>query len=544
MIRIKINGILKEIKTYTILFLGLILTGCSAKQNIAKYNYFNKDYFYNDTLKVAINFWGSLDFKDPAKVKKAQLKHLLQNNKQLSLDNLFVFSSSNVNKYEMYFFFETVNKPLDNLVHEKITVEDSLSFFTIFEKQKGSKKIIGFVKSFESNNKYSSILAHDIIKRISIDSIDNSNLSFHKIWLNYSIKSKNRLQARKKIMTAPIKDNQVNGVKFQFLATINSFISNNPNYDDIINDYEKNRKRHYTDLVTSISKNQDVKKNQEVFDEIAALAKDNSVIMLNEDHYYPKHRLFAMELLDVLKQNGYTYLSLEAFSESEKNNFIPNYNNGFYTGEPYFAHFIRKAKKLGFIIVGHENKENNIDREVGQAKNIFKILEQDPKAKILVYVGHSHIEKGGVEKKWMAQYFKEFSKINPITINQASICADNDEDLMLIPNKYFADDVKTKSNADYFLINNLKTDFNKIFPITSFKDFVLKNKNFKKKEVQVEVFDIEEYDVLKKLAIPLINLLAIPKANTITLNLPIGKFNVIVKSEDNIELYNNIIVVQ
>lgn len=545
---IKINGNLRKKKSGFIVFFLFIIFSCSTiKEDVIKHNYFNKDYFYNDSLKVAIDFWGALSFKDITKIKRKEVKKELQNYKQLSLDNMFVLCSSTANKYNMYFFYETVIKTHDSLVHERITLQDTLKKITIFEKQKGNKKIIGFIKSFEYDNKYSSTLANEIMKKISIDSFDNNNLSYYKIWFNYSIKSKNKLQARKKIMTAPIKDIGENGPKFQFLATANSFLSNNFRYDTLINGYEKKRKNNYNEVVEKLSKNQDVKKNQDVFNEISEIAKNNSIIMLNEDHYYPKHRLFAMELLDVLKQNGYTYLSLEAFSLNEKNVIIPNYNNGIYVSEPYFAHFIRKAKEMGFTVLGHENTDNTIDRELGQAKNILKILEQDPKAKIFVYVGHSHIEKEYNNKKWMAQYFKEFSNINPITINQVSICSDIKEDLILIPRKYFIKDNKTKSSADYFLVNNLKSSLKSIYPNISFKDYILKSKNFenlKNKELIVEVFNEVEYNKLKELTIPLINILAIPKAHKIELNLPIGKYHVFVKSEDNKELYNNIIIVK
>ncbi|MDI1303700.1 MAG: hypothetical protein PSX42_02405, partial [bacterium] len=194
--------------------------------------------------------------------------------------------------------------------------------------------------------------------------------------------------------TAPLKSEVGNDDKFQLLSTVNSFMSNNKMYDSLIVGYEKLRKEEFNSLIVDLANKEDVYKDNAVFGKIAEIAKENQVIMLNEDHYYPKHRLFAMELLETLKAKGYNYLSLEGFNiTSKEKESTPNYRNGLYTSEPYFAHFIRKAIALGFTVAGHENVDKGVDREMGQAKNIIKILEKDPKSKIFVYVGHDHIEK-------------------------------------------------------------------------------------------------------------------------------------------------------
>lgn len=259
--------------------------------------------------------------------------------------------------------------------------------------------------------------------------------------------------------------------------------------------------------------------------------------MLNEDHYYPKHRIFALEILDVLKSNGFKYLSLEAFTNNEFE--TPNSKNGFYTNEPYFGHFIRKAKKLGFTIIGHENNDNSIDREVGQAMNIMKIIENDSSAKIFVYVGHSHIEKNNGDKKWMAYYFKDKSKINPITINQVSICADFEKELVLIPRKYIENDSLTNSSADYFLINNIKPNLNSVYKNVAFKKISLQNKKLKNQSndnLLVEVFNFKEYEKLKELTVPILNQLCFIKSDKINLYLPIGTYYVKILNEDNDKL--------
>jgi hypothetical protein len=531
MTHIKTNGLIR----FSFVIFSLLFLSCKTIDNkLNAFNYFNGDYFYNDSLKIGIDFWGALEFNYPIKIKKS-----LKNQNNLLKKYLLVACKSKVNNYNIYVFYNLVKNKEDNQEHEKKVLIDSINNISIYEKQKGIHKITVYVKSYDNNKNYSSILCQELMSKISFDNINRAKLSSISIFNNYSTIGRNYLQARKKLITAPNeiddydkKSNWQNTLNWQMFFTVNSFLANNSTYDTLINNYEKKRKIFYNSYIDTLIHNKNIVTNQNIINTISELAKTNQIIILNEDHYYPKHRIFAMQLLKVLNQNGYEYLSLEAFRVSEKNNFIPNIDNGVYTSEPYFAHFLRKAKELNFKILGHENEDEKIDREIGQAKNILKILEENPKAKIFIYVGHSHLEKEN-KKRWMASYLKEYSKINPITINQAKVCSDIKEDLILIPREYI--DVKTRlsSSADYFLINNINASLKTVFPDKIFKNFILKNIKFKNKELYVEVFDNLEYKQLKTLSIPIINFLAFPKNRQIELNLPIGKYYIIIKTENN-----------
>ena len=47
------------------LLLMLIFLACKSKNNLViSKNYFNENYFYNDSLKTGINFWGALNFEN------------------------------------------------------------------------------------------------------------------------------------------------------------------------------------------------------------------------------------------------------------------------------------------------------------------------------------------------------------------------------------------------------------------------------------------------------------------------------------------------
>ncbi|MFE3872151.1 hypothetical protein ACFX5F_13055 [Flavobacterium sp. ZS1P70] len=534
-------------RLFNLLVLLLFISCGSNKSKLSEYNYFNRNYFYNDSLKVGIDFDKNVQFREVAVSNEKEFKQVLKNNNIASKD-LFLVADAKENGIEMYFFYQNAQPLSANFKNAKILVSDTVNNTFLFEKQKGKRKVLGLVKTNSRKDKNFSLFVNDLLNKIDIDSLNTKKMSYVSIFIkNFPNIHPNPLFASKKLETAPLKSEMGNDDKFQFLAAVNASMSNNKLYDSLIVDYEKERKQNFTSVITALSSKEDVYKDDEVFGKIAEIAKENQVIMLNEDHYYPKHRLFAMELLETLKANGYHYLSLEGFnSQSSEKETTPNYKNGIYTDEPYFAHFIRKAIALGFIVTGHENFEKGIDRELGQAKNIIKILEKGPNAKIFVYVGHSHIEKKDDKDKWMAEYFKELSGINPITINQTVICADTKQDLTLIPRKYLADTTKVKSSADYFLVNNLKPSLKIIYPNAEFKKVIVKDSKFsgyKNKEVLVEIIDFKEYAFMNNLAIPIQSFLTIPKNSEVAFELPIGKYHIFIKTDYDKTIYDQDMIV-
>lgn len=534
-------------RLFNLLVMLLFISCGSNKSKLSDYNYFNRNYFYNDSLKVGIDFDKNVQFREVTVSKEKEFKQVLKSN-NISSKDLFLVADAKENGIEMYFFYQNVQPLKANFKNAKILVSDTVNNTFLFEKQKEKRKVLGLVKTNSRKDKNFSVFVNDLLNKIDIDSLNITKMSYVSIFIkSFPGIHPNPLFASKKLETAPLKSEVGNDDKFQFLSTVNASMSNNKLYDSLIVDYEKERKQNFNAVIADLSSKEDVYKDDEVFGKIAEITKENQVIMLNEDHYYPKHRLFAMELLETLKANGYSYLTLEGFnSESSEKESTPNYKNGIYTDEPYFAHFIRKAIALGFIVTGHENFEKGIDRELGQAKNIIKILEKDPNTKIFVYVGHSHIEKKDDKDKWMAEYFKELSGINPITINQTVICAETKEDLTLIPRKYLTDTKKVKSSADYFLVNNLKPSLKIIYPNAEFKKVIVKDSKFsgyKNKEVLVEIIDFKEYAFMNNLAIPIQSFLTIPINSKVAFELPVGKYHIFVKTDDDKTIYDQDIIV-
>jgi hypothetical protein len=529
-----------------------ILFGCKAiAQDVIKHNYIAGernygDLFYNDLLDVSIDVLGNVTYEDVSKVKKNNLKKRIGNFKGVAIDNLMLSFKTDQNLETLY-FFEKIEKPIDTIVHEKLVKNDSINGIVIFEKQKGTKKIVCVTRMLDNVNNLKK--ASENIERVQLDSTNLSKLSIMRLYNYYTIEPhKNFLQGREKIKDVPLKDPKKLMLKEPLYLTINSFMSNNKEYDSLIKDYESKKDDFNNTVLNSLSGNE-VKKDEDVFAAIADIVSDNQIIMLNEDHFYPKHRLFAMHLLDILKQKGFTDISMETFVPNNKDNTasIPNSKNGFYIKDPYFGHFVRKANALGFNLFGHENYEQSVPREIGQAKNIMKILEKNPKAKIFIYVGHGHLEKEG-ESRVMASYLKEYSKIDPITINQETVMGTTKEKLVLLPKSIFAKDTLMKSSADYFLINNIEANLKSVYPNEVFKKVVLEDKNFnvfKDEELLVEIFLSEEYNKTKNadLLVPIESTLTTIKDGKIEINLPVGKYYITVKSVnddrfkfDNIEV--------
>lgn len=542
MIHIKAHGKTKNFFRYILILSLFAIIACkSAKNEIVDHNFIlsernQPDILYNDLIDVSIDFSANAGYQDLTQENRKKIKKELAGIKEISTNNLFINCRPN-EKFSMYYFYEKVNNPTDTLLHEK-SIKTNNNQIAILEKQKGIKKITCITQAFAPDVDVLEITKENM-KRVYLDSSNLKKISYLKIFNYYTNVNSNYFQGREKLKTAPVKDSKKKIWKKGFITTLNSFMSNNKEYDSIIKDYEK-KKPNLEKTIASIYANPEVKKENDVFTKISELASKNQIIILNEDHFYPKHRLFAMQLLDILKQNGFKYISAEAFTPNPEGStaIIPNSKNGLYTKEPYFGHFLRKANNLDFKILGHESYDNTIDREIGQAKNIAKILEKDPNAKIFVYVGHGHLEKGQGTKRLMGSYLKEYSKIDPLTINQEEIMMDTKDKLVLIPRASVSKDTLIKSSADYFLINNLTASLSEIYPTKKSKTVILENSDFnlfKNEEILVNVYDWQEFQTTKSadLLVPLSISLEKPLAGKIKINLPEGRYSITVKSVNN-----------
>lgn len=160
-------------------------------------------------------------------------------------------------------------------------------------------------------------------------------------------------------------------------------------------------------------------------------SRNSEIVILNEAHHNNSHKVFAESLLAGLYKNGYRLLFLETLSNGKladtslNKRKYPVVSSGFYSRNPQFGNFIRKALDIGFEIYPYETTAvpGSIDedqRERDQANNIVKILENFPDYKALIYVGYGHNIEGQMIGwgKTMAQLVKELTDNDPLTISQ------------------------------------------------------------------------------------------------------------------------------
>ncbi len=144
-----------------------------------------------------------------------------------------------------------------------------------------------------------------------------------------------------------------------------------------------------------------------------------------------------MALARELRKIGYEYLAGETFSPTSLTDGKISEGSGYYSNEPVFSNFLHEALQDGWKFIEYESRSNRDDlssaeqlhfREQEQAENISaRILRENPRAKIFVYVGYSHVlerpNASNKKREWMAAQLKKLSGIDPLTIDQTSLYA-------------------------------------------------------------------------------------------------------------------------
>ncbi|MCB0397941.1 MAG: hypothetical protein KDD36_14920 [Flavobacteriales bacterium] len=160
---------------------------------------------------------------------------------------------------------------------------------------------------------------------------------------------------------------------------------------------------------------------------IVSQATSNRVVMINEAHHDPKHRVFTSGLLEQLYEQGFRYLGCEGLQTNDqealrKRGYPVFTSSGFYLKESQYGNLIRKAISLGFHVFGYDqisNENSGIEsREELQARNIWNVIQQDSTAKVLIHAGWGHIREDSAGIPMMARWFKQLSGIDPLTIDQ------------------------------------------------------------------------------------------------------------------------------
>jgi hypothetical protein len=217
---------------------------------------------------------------------------------------------------------------------------------------------------------------------------------------------------------------------------------------------------------------------------IAGRALDAKVVMVNEAHDKPLHREFTYSLLQPLYQQGYRYLAMEMLNNYGNASLTKlDHTTGYYAQDPIAGELIRKALALGYTLVPYEDtagaRHTATVRDSIQAANIYKIIQKDPAAKILVHAGYGHISEAslGGEVIPMGLAFKMQSGIDPLTVNQTNFTEGSTTDFGRVYHKELMQKIKIdepvvllKGRKLYTLIEQEGYDIYVVHPSTTYKN--------------------------------------------------------------------------
>lgn len=171
-------------------------------------------------------------------------------------------------------------------------------------------------------------------------------------------------------------------------------------------------------------------------------AKTQRLVMINESHFKPIHRVFIGEIAAQLSSLDYTHYGSEMLGNVDKTEWLNSISgprgtgyfanvNGFkdYWNEPVYAQVIEKTSKLKYRLFAYEGDisrppegtDSLTDyRERLAASNIKKELETFPTEKFLIHAGYHHIKERNDASNiiWMAEHLKDAYPVDPLTISQ------------------------------------------------------------------------------------------------------------------------------
>ncbi|MGH8146293.1 MAG: hypothetical protein ACREPY_08170 [Rhodanobacteraceae bacterium] len=170
---------------------------------------------------------------------------------------------------------------------------------------------------------------------------------------------------------------------------------------------------------------------------IPQLAKNCRVVFLNEAHNIALTRTLTVKLLKPLRKEGFNVFAVETLYHSDiaalNKRGYPTAASGFYMREPIYAEMVRTALKLGYKVVAYEADANHTGnaREAQQASNLWKVLKNDPNAKLVVNAGYAHIQKTGkfLGAESMAEHFVKDSGITPLSVEQTILIPHQHHDM-------------------------------------------------------------------------------------------------------------------
>ena len=289
-------------------------------------------------------------------------------------------------------------------------------------------------------------------------------------------------------------------------------------------------------------------------EKIDSIFLDSDIIMLNETHDLPDHRVFAQSLLVRLKEQGYTYIAIEALNsdpnvEIIKSNYATN-SSSIYVKNYFYANFINEAVRLGFEILSYEPIVMDNRRGRRDKKMSLNIKEKwnPEKGKLFIYCGWSHLEK---REYWLRDYLdKQYPSLKIRSINEVWLNPDHPLGLQEKLRKKL-NDVKVSSflmrDNEFFTLKNTY-DFELIHPVgDSFNDRMMKLcSDYKLSKLKITNHEDFNYLVVYPFGVGDDFCSIIPSYVThdlkeeIEMLIPVGKYKAYLCTDKNIEFFKTL----
>jgi hypothetical protein len=160
---------------------------------------------------------------------------------------------------------------------------------------------------------------------------------------------------------------------------------------------------------------------------IAELARERRIVVINEAHHVGQTRLVSLQLLPRLRALGFTHFAAEGLDERDRDLTTRGYPvkaSGPYVNDPLYGEIIRKAFKLGFVVVPYDSTTADADvatREEDQAVHLRdRVFREQPDARLFIHAGYAHIHKRAeyFYTDTMAMRLKRKTGFDPLSIDQ------------------------------------------------------------------------------------------------------------------------------
>jgi hypothetical protein len=213
-------------------------------------------------------------------------------------------------------------------------------------------------------------------------------------------------------------------------------------------------------------------------------ARTSRVVMINEAENKSLHRAFTLSLLADLYKEGFRYLAMEMLDNHPDHSLSRlTMHTGYFCAEPVAGELVREALSLGYTLVSYEDtaayRHTPNQRDSIQAMNIYRVLQQDTAARILVHAEYAHISKvkGADGFVPMGLAFKNLSGINPLTIDQTDMSDESNFGYGRVLYQAYlqkypltAASIAMIDNEPVNVTNNDLYDVAIIHPVTKYKD--------------------------------------------------------------------------